>query len=161
MFGRKRSKPIEVNTLDDLKPLLAEGKPVLLDFWQPGCRNCKIMDGIVSELAEEYGDSARVVKVDVTRVTGAVQAFSVKATPTFLLLARPAAPVAKKKAKRREAPAACGRRSSPRRPLARLRDGAQGPDDPGPGRGRGGQGRVGPGHRAPPRPHDFRLRPGL
>ncbi len=105
MFGRKRVKPIELGSLDDLKPLLAEGKPLLLDFWQPGCRNCKIMDGIVNEVAEEYGDSAHVVKVDVTRVTGAAEAFSVKATPTFLLLARPAAPTAKKKAKRREAPA--------------------------------------------------------
>jgi len=118
MFGRKRSKPVEVNSLDDLKPLLAEGKPVLLDFWQPGCRNCKIMDGIVSELAEEYGDSARVVKVDVTRVTAAVQTFSIKATPTFLLLGRPAAPVAKKKAKRREPAAAA---AGDRAPVARWR----------------------------------------
>ena len=84
MFGRKRVKPLEAKSLDDLKPLLAEGKPVLLDFWQPGCRNCKIMDGIVNELAEEYGGSAHVVKVDVTRVTGAAESFSVKATPTFV-----------------------------------------------------------------------------
>jgi thiol-disulfide isomerase/thioredoxin len=118
MFGRKRVKPIEVGSLDDLKPLLAEGKPILLDFWQPGCRNCKIMDGIVNEVAEEYGDSARVVKVDVTRVGGAAQAFSVKATPTFLLLARPAAPTAKKKAKRREAPAPG---AGDRAPVARWR----------------------------------------
>lgn len=118
MFGKKRVKPIEVNSLDDLKPLLAEGKPILLDFWQPGCRNCKIMDGIVNEVAEEYGDSTRVVKVDVTRVTGAVKAFSVKATPTFLLLARPAAPVAKKKAKRREAAVPA---SVDRPPVARWR----------------------------------------
>ncbi|MFH1329737.1 MAG: thioredoxin family protein [Actinomycetota bacterium] len=106
MFGRKRAKPIELGSLDELKPLLAEGKPVLLDFMQVGCRTCRIMDGIVNELAEEYGGSAYVVKVDLGRVSGAVEAFSVKATPTFVLLGRPAAPVAKKKAKRREAPAA-------------------------------------------------------
>ena len=118
MFGRKRVKPLEANSLDDLKPLLAQGKPVLLDFWQPGCRNCKIMDGIVSELAEEYGDSAHVVRVDVTRVAGAAESFSVKATPTFILLGRPAAPTAKKKAKRREAPAPA---AAPPRPVARWR----------------------------------------
>ena len=118
MFGRKRVKPIEAKSLDDLKPLLAEGKPVLLDFWQPGCRNCKIMDGIVNEVAEEYGGSAHVVKVDVTRVTGAAESFSVKATPTFVLLGRPAAPAAKKKAKRREAPAPAAARP---RPVARWR----------------------------------------
>ena len=106
MFGRKRAKPIDLQSLDDLKPLLAEGKPVFLDFMQVGCRTCKIMDGIVNELAEEYGSSAHIVKVDVGRVSGAVETFSVKATPTFVLLGRPAAPVAKKKAKRREAPTA-------------------------------------------------------
>ncbi len=106
MFGRKRVKPIEIKKLDELKPLLAEGKPVLLDFMQVNCRSCRIMDGIVNELAEEYAGTAYVVKVDVTQVPGAVQSFSVKATPTFVLLGRPAAPAAKKKAKRREAPAA-------------------------------------------------------
>ena len=73
MFGRKRIKPIDLKSLEELRGLIAEGRPLLLDFLQPGCRNCKIMDGIVSELAEEYGDSARVVKVDVTRVTAAVK----------------------------------------------------------------------------------------
>ena len=106
MFGRKRIKPIDLKSLEELRGLIAEGRPLLLDFLQPGCRNCKIMDGIVNELAEEYGASAHVVKVDVTRVAGAVQAYSIKATPTFLLLGRPAAPTAKKKAKRREPPAA-------------------------------------------------------
>ena len=118
MFGRKRVKPVEVGSLGDLKTLLPEGKPVLLDFWQPGCRNCKIMDGIVNELAEEYGGSAHIVKVDLTRVPAATQAFSVKATPTFILLARPAAPTAKKKAKRREAPAP---NAAERAPVARWR----------------------------------------
>jgi thiol-disulfide isomerase/thioredoxin len=118
MFGRKRVKPLEVKSLEDLKPLFAEGKPVLLDFWQPGCRNCQIMDGIVSEVAEEYGASAHVVRVDVTRVAGAADSFSVKATPTFVLLGRPAAPSAKKKAKRREAPAPS---AAGLRPVARWR----------------------------------------
>jgi thioredoxin 1 len=118
MFGRKRVKPIEARSLDEVKALLAEGKPVLLDLWQPGCRNCKIMDGIINEIAEEYGGSAHVVKVDVTRVEGAAQAFTVKATPTFVLLARPAVPTAKKKAKRREAPAPG---AADRAPVARWR----------------------------------------
>jgi thioredoxin 1 len=105
MFGRKRAKPIDLKSLEELKPLLAEGKPVLLEFMQVGCRNCKIMDGIVNELAEEYAGSAHVVKVDVGRVPGAVPAFVVKGTPTFVLLGRPAPPAAKKKAKRQPAPA--------------------------------------------------------
>jgi len=105
MFGRKRVKPIDLKSLDQLKPLLAEGKPVLIEFMQVGCRNCKIMDGIVSEVAEEYGGSAHVVKVDLGRVANAMDSFQVKSTPTFLLFGRPSLPTAKKKAKRQPAPA--------------------------------------------------------
>jgi len=105
MFGRKRAKPIDLKNLDQLKPLIAEGKPVLIEFMQVGCRNCKIMDGIVNEVAEEYGESAHVVKVDLGRVAGAAASFQVKGTPTFLLFGRPALPTAKKKAKRQPAPA--------------------------------------------------------
>lgn len=118
MFGRKRVKPVELKSLGELKPLLAEGKPVLLDLMQTNCRSCRIMDGIVGELAEEYGGSAYVVKVDLARVPEAARTFSVKATPTFILLGRPAAPAAKKKAKRREAPSPA---DPDRGPVARWR----------------------------------------
>jgi thioredoxin 1 len=105
MFGRKRVKPTDLKNLDQLKELIAGGKPVLIDFMQVGCRTCKIMDGIVNEMAEEYGDSAHVVKVDLGRVPTAAAAFQVKGTPTFLLFGRPGLPAAKKKAKKRPAPA--------------------------------------------------------
>lgn len=105
MFGRKRAKPIELKSLDQLRELIAAGSPVLIDFMQAGCRNCKIMDGIVNEVAEEYGESARVVKVDLGRVPDASSAFQVKGTPTFILFGRPSLPTARKKAKKRPAPA--------------------------------------------------------
>ena len=71
----KRAKATKIHSLEELKPMIASGKPVLLDFMQVSCGPCKIMDGIVNELAEEYADTAHVVKVDVTKVAGAAQAF--------------------------------------------------------------------------------------
>jgi thiol-disulfide isomerase/thioredoxin len=82
----KRAKPAKIHSLDELKPMLESGKPILLDFMQLTCGPCKVMDGIVNELAEEYAGSAHVVKVDVTKVPGAAQAFGVRSTPTFVLL---------------------------------------------------------------------------
>ena len=76
--------------------MLRSGKPVLLDFMQVGCSPCKVMDGIVNELAVEYGDSAHIVKVDVGKVPGAAQAFKVRSTPTFVLLGRAPAKQSKK-----------------------------------------------------------------
>ena len=113
MFRRKRVKPIDLKSLDQLKDLLAEGKPVLLDFMQVGCRACKIMDGIINELAEECGPSAHVVKVDLGRVPGAAASFQVKGTPTFILFGRPTLPAAKKKAKRSPTPAPERERQAP------------------------------------------------
>ena len=83
--------------------MAASGRPVLIDFWQTGCQPCRTMDGIVDELADEYRETAHVVKVDVRRVPGAAQRFAIRSTPTFVLLAT--SQRAKKKAKASPGPA--------------------------------------------------------
>ncbi|MCJ7725154.1 MAG: thioredoxin family protein [Acidimicrobiia bacterium] len=88
MIFRKRPKPIDLEHLDDLEPMIESGQPILLDFWRPGCQACRLMDGVVSELAEEYDGTAHVVRVDVQSVQGAVEKFRIQATPTFVVLGR-------------------------------------------------------------------------
>jgi thioredoxin 1 len=97
----KRAKATKLVSLDELEPMIESGKPVLLDFFRVGCRPCQVMDGIVNELAGEYGDSAHIVKVDVTKVAGAAQVFNVRSTPTFVLLGR--APQKRSTKKQRQA----------------------------------------------------------
>ncbi len=82
----KKQKPIKLYDLNELEPLVASGKPVLIDFFQTNCAPCKVMDGVINELAAEYPDTAHVVKIDVTKVPGAAQAFNVRSTPTFVLI---------------------------------------------------------------------------
>lgn len=101
VFSRK-PKATKLQSLDELEPMLKSGKPVLLDFMQVGCSPCKVMDGIVNELAVEYGESAHIVKVDVGKVPGAAQAFKVRSTPTFVLLGRAPAKQSKKARQRAE-----------------------------------------------------------
>lgn len=100
MFKRKRVKPIVIDRLDELKGLAAEGKPILIDFWQQGCQPCRTMDGIVTELADEFQGAAHVVKVDIGRVPDAVAAFRIQSTPTFVVLARSQKTPSKKARKR-------------------------------------------------------------
>ena len=88
MFKRKRVKAVNIERLDELKSLAAEGKPILIDFWKAGCQPCRTMEGVVDELAAEFGDAAHVVKIDVGRVPGAVEQFRIQSTPTFVILAR-------------------------------------------------------------------------
>lgn len=105
MFQRK-PKPTKILRLEELEPMLDSGKPVLLDFFQIGCAPCQVMDGIMNELAREYGDSAHIVKVDVAKVPGAAQTFGVRSTPTFVLLGRATKKKPSKKSKQKAGGAA-------------------------------------------------------
>ena len=83
---KKRAKPIALESLGQLEELASDGRPVLVDFFQHGCAPCKVMDGIVNELADEYQGSAHVVKANVANVPDAVDKFKIRSTPTFVLL---------------------------------------------------------------------------
>lgn len=110
----KKQKPTKLQSLDELTPMLESGKPVLLDLMQINCGPCRIMDGVVNELAAEYGDTAHIVKVDVTKVPGAAQAFQVRSTPTFVLLGRANKKVSKKAQRKGKASKETSDRISPR-----------------------------------------------
>ena len=91
MIFKRRPKAIKLQSLEELDDLADSGKPVFLDFWQTGCQPCRVMDGIVDELAGEFDGSAHVVKVDVRSVPGAAEKFRIRSTPTFVVLAKPSA----------------------------------------------------------------------
>ena len=99
MFKRK-PKAHKIHSLDELPPLVASGRPVLISFFQVGCAPCQVMDGIVNELAREYGDSAHIVKADIGRVNGAAQAYKIRSTPTTVVIARPRQKTSKKARKK-------------------------------------------------------------
>jgi thiol-disulfide isomerase/thioredoxin len=114
---RRRPKPLKLESMAQLEELAADGKPIFIDFFQENCRSCRIMDGIVNELAAEYDESAHVVKVDVGAVAGAVDAFKIRSTPTFVILGssmRKPSKKARKRAAAAGAPAAQPAAMSPR-----------------------------------------------
>ena len=94
--------------------MLATGRPVLLDFYQHGCATCKVMDGIVNELAEEYAESAHIVKVNVRDVPGAGAMFKIRSTPTFVLLGTAPKKQSKKARQRRQSEPSTTNKVTPR-----------------------------------------------
>src|SRR5690606_22177659 len=72
---KKRPKPIDLESMQQLDELVRSGMPVLVDFMQTNCQPCRTMDGIVNELAEEHVGTAHVVKVNAARVPEAFRKF--------------------------------------------------------------------------------------
>lgn len=83
---KRRFKAPHVESLEDFDELTKGGKPVLVDFYKYGCPPCRVMDGIVDEIAEEFEDRANVVKVNLEALPDLFYRFKVKSTPTFILI---------------------------------------------------------------------------
>ena len=62
-----------------------EKRPVLVDFGAEWCKPCKQLDPIVDELAEEWGASVKVVKLDIDENIDTTMKYSVMGVPTLML----------------------------------------------------------------------------
>ena len=59
--------------------------PVLVDFWAPWCGPCKMMTPIVEELAGEYGEKAKICKLNTDDASDSAVEFGINAIPTVIL----------------------------------------------------------------------------
>jgi thioredoxin 1 len=60
--------------------------PVLVDFWAEWCAPCRRLAPKVKELAEEFGEKLRVVKLDVDANPRVAAQMQVRAMPTLLVI---------------------------------------------------------------------------
>jgi thioredoxin 1 len=75
----------EVNDASFEKEVLESGKPVLVDFWAPWCGPCRMIAPLVDAVADEYKESAVVVKVNVDDNPSISQRYGIKGIPTLIL----------------------------------------------------------------------------
>ena len=67
------------------KEVLQSDKPVLVDFWAEWCAPCRMLAPTIDAIAEQFNETAGVVKVNVDDNTATAQRYGIKGIPTLIL----------------------------------------------------------------------------
>ena len=78
------SKVLEVTDQNFQSEVLDSDTPIIIDFWAEWCAPCRQIAPIISELAEEYGDRVKIVKMDIDAHPNTPGQYGVRAIPTIL-----------------------------------------------------------------------------
>ena len=65
--------------------VLKNAGPVLVDFSAAWCGPCKKLEPIVHEIAADYGDRLKVVKVDIDQAPSVAAKYGVLSIPTLMI----------------------------------------------------------------------------
>jgi thioredoxin 1 len=67
------------------REVLKSEKPSLVDFWAPWCSPCRIIGPVLEELAAEFKDRVKIVKVNVDDCPNTAAAYKIMSIPTIIL----------------------------------------------------------------------------
>lgn len=75
---------IDVTDQTFQKEVIESDKPAVIDFWAEWCSPCRQIAPIIKELAAQYGDQVKIVKMDIDSSPATPGRYGVRAIPTIL-----------------------------------------------------------------------------
>ncbi len=79
------SNAIEVTDTTFEQEVKKSEVPVLVDFWAPWCGPCRKLSPVIDEIAQEYGEKVKVVKVNTDENIRIAQEYSISGIPSLLI----------------------------------------------------------------------------
>lgn len=73
-------------TDSNFEALVAEGKPLVVDFWATWCGPCRMVGPTIEALAEQYAGKVNVGKVNVDENEELPAKFGIRNIPTVLFI---------------------------------------------------------------------------
>lgn len=68
--------------------VLQSGQPVLVDFTAAWCGPCKMLEPILKQLADEWKDQVKILKLDVDQNPDLAMQYQVMGVPTLIMFSK-------------------------------------------------------------------------
>ena len=78
-------KPLEIVDTQFQEEVLGAKTPVLVDFWASWCGPCRMVAPVLEEMARDYADKLKVVKVNVDDNPDTSSRYGVMSIPTMII----------------------------------------------------------------------------
>lgn len=76
---------IEITDAQFTDEVLKSEIPVLLDCWAPWCAPCKRLAPVLEELASEYSNRLKIVKINIDDNSEVVTQFGIRSVPYLII----------------------------------------------------------------------------